>query len=97
MLTATFSHIEGISVNFEKQLFDAGIKHWDDFLDRMHLLTDLSKPKIEKIKNSLFASKEALQNEDFHYFKNILKPKEHWRLCKMGKVAYVDIETTGLF
>lgn len=96
MLTTTFSHIEGISVNIEKQLFDAGIKHWDDFLKQMHLLTHLPKTKLEKIKNSLLESKDALQKNDFHYFKNVLKPKEHWRLHNMRKIAYVDIETTGL-
>jgi len=96
MLTTTFSHIKGVSANFEKQLLDAGINHWDEFLEQMHGLVDFPKTKLENIKNALFASKEALEKNDLQYFKNTLKPKEHWRLAKMGKVAYVDIETTGL-
>lgn len=96
MLTKTFSHIEGITANFEKQLKDKGVHKWDDFFERMHLFDDLSKDKLEKISHSISASKQALAKNDLHYFKNILKPKEHWRLCKLGKIAYVDIETTGL-
>lgn len=96
MLTKTFSHIDGISPNFEKLLGNHGITRWDDFMTQLHLFGDLSKAKLEKIMSSLAASKEALAKNDFHYFKNALKPKEHWRLCNMGKIAYVDIETTGL-
>lgn len=96
MLTHTFSHIKGVTANVEKLLLDAGIKHWDQFLQEMHNLVDFPKTKLENIRTGLFASKEALLKNDLHYFKNMLKPKEHWRLCSMGKVAYVDIETTGL-
>ncbi|MBA3238709.1 MAG: ribonuclease H-like domain-containing protein [Parachlamydiaceae bacterium] len=96
MLTKTFSHIEGITPSFEKLLGDYGIQQWDDFMAQLHLFSEVSKAKLEKIINSLTASKEALAKNDFHYFKNALKPKEHWRLSKMGKIAYVDIETTGL-
>lgn len=96
MLTHTFSHIEGISPKFEKQLEDLGIRHWDDFLAQRHQFTNLPQPNLEQIENGICASKEALAKKDIHYFKNALKPKEHWRLCTMGKIGYVDIETTGL-
>ena len=96
MLTKAFSHIDGIIASFEKQLRDKGIHQWDDFLEKMHLFGDLPTVKLEKIAHSLSASKHALAKNDLHYFKNSLKPKEHWRLCKLGKIAYVDIETTGL-
>lgn len=96
MLTKNFSHIDGISAKFEQQLLDRGIRNWDEFLTQKHLLTDLSKSKLEKIEIALKHSKEALGNGDIRYFKNALNPKEHWRICGMGKIAYVDIETTGL-
>ncbi len=96
MLTKTFSHIDGISAKFEKHLWDNGVRQWDDFLQQVDQFDDLPKAKMEKIKNAIFTSKQALEKNDLHYFKNVLKPKEHWRLCKMGKIAYVDIETTGL-
>ena len=97
MLKNTFSHIDGISPKIEKDLWNHGIRQWDDFLEHKHrFVNDLPKSKIEKIEKGLFASKQALANIDLPYFKNLLKPKEHWRLCNMGKIAYVDIETTGL-
>jgi uncharacterized protein len=97
MITKTFSHIDGISSAFETHLWTSGIRQWDDFLaHKDRFAKDLPKSKLEKIEQGIFASKEALANNDHHYFKNLLKPKEHWRLCNMGKMAYVDIETTGL-
>lgn len=96
MITKTFSHIDGISSKLEKQLWDNGIRQWSDFYEQKHLFADLPKAKLEKIENSILASQEAHAKNDICYFKNLLNPKEHWRLCKMGKIAYIDIETTGL-
>lgn len=96
MLTKTFSHIDGITPSFEKLLFEKGIHRWDDFFEQLHLFESLPKAKLEKIKNSLNASKDALSQNNLKFFKNLLNPKEHWRLSSMGKIAYVDIETTGL-
>jgi len=47
-------------------------------------------------KKKLLLSKGALQQRNLGYFKTCLHSKEHWRLWKLGKIAYVDIETTGL-
>jgi len=96
MLTRTFSHIKGISADFEQQLNAKGITNWDTFFEKIEMLSHLPKNKIEKIKTELALSKQALVKNDLHYFKKLLKPKEHWRLSKIGKIAYVDIETTGL-
>lgn len=96
MLTQYFSHIDGISPSFEKKLREKGIQRWDDFLEQRHLLAEVPKAKLEKITNSISACKEALAKNNLPFFKNLLKPKELWRLFPMGKIAYVDIETTGL-
>lgn len=96
MLTKSLCHLDGVTANFEIKLREMGIHHWDDFLAQMHLFSDLTQSKLEKIKNSILKSKEALAKNDLNYFKNELKPKELWRLCGMGKIGYVDIETTGL-
>jgi uncharacterized protein len=96
MLTKTFSHIDGITSKLEQQLWDAGIRQWDDFQTQIDRFAHLPKTKLEKIVNALTASKEALIKKDLSYFKEALKPKEYWRLCNLGKIAYVDIETTGL-
>lgn len=96
MITKTFCHIKGISAAFEKLLWEHNIHHWDDFYEKMHQLPTLSKNKLEKIKAELPASQRALATKDIHYFKALLKSNEHWRLWQLGKIAFVDIETTGL-
>jgi uncharacterized protein YprB with RNaseH-like and TPR domain len=96
MLTKTFSHIDGITPSLEQQLWDSGIRQWDDFLIQIDQFTHMPKPKLNRIHEGILASKQALEKKDLNYFKSLLKPKEHWRLANMGKIAYVDIETTGL-
>ena len=96
MLKKTFCHIDGITVDSEKLLWDNGIAHWEDFLQKADILDCLPKGKIESIKSELPLSQNALKQKDLHYFKARLPAKEHWRLFNMGKAAYVDIETTGV-
>lgn len=96
MIRHSFGHIDGISASFEQEIYDKGIKHWDEFLMKSHLFTELPKAKLERIQTSIEESKAAHARSDLQYFKHIVKPKEHWRLCHMGKIGYVDIETTGL-
>jgi len=52
--------------------------------------------KKEKIRNEIMNSMRALENNNLFYFKDKLPAKEHYRLAKYGRIAYVDIETTGL-
>ncbi len=96
MLQKTFCHIKGISAAAEQALWDRGIQHWDTFLSQADLLDDISKNKKDKIKEELSISKQALAEKNLHYFKTTLPTKEHWRLAPLGKIAFVDIETTGL-
>lgn len=96
MLTKTFCHIKGICNDSEKILWENGIGHWDDFLQKGETLTCLPKEKLVKIKEELSVSQVALQNRDLGYFKSKLPSKEHWRLHNFGKLAFVDIETSGL-
>lgn len=96
MLTSTFAHIKGISTSFQQQLLENEIAHWDAFFEKIDQLAHLPKGKIEKIKAELTISRKALAENDLQYFKTHLKPNEHWRLSKLGSIAFVDIETTGL-
>lgn len=96
MLEKTFCHIKGISTAFEKMLWDQGITHWDHFLEKADFLEGLSKLKKDKIKEELLISKQALADNNLTYFKTTLPSKEHWRLASKGRIAFVDIETTGL-
>jgi len=96
MLTKTFCHIKGISTNTEKLLWDNGIHTWDDFTEKADTITCISKGKRGIIDLELPTSKKALENNDIQYFKKMLDSKQHWRLHNMGKIGYVDIETTGI-
>jgi len=96
MLEKTFCHVKGITLELEKNLWALGIHHWDDFLAKEHELIGLPPLKLDAIKAELPASKQALQQNNLRYFQSKLPPKEHWRLAHLGKVGFVDIETTGL-
>lgn len=96
MLKKTFCHIEGISTDSEKLLWENGVDHWDHFYEMFDTLDCLPKGKLEKIKTELPFSQKALESKDLQYFKSRLPSKEHWRLFNIGKAAYVDIETTGI-
>jgi uncharacterized protein YprB with RNaseH-like and TPR domain len=96
MLTKTFCHIKGISINTEKLLWENGINTWDDFHNKGDSITCISKGKRGVIELELPLSKKALEENDLQYFKKMLDSKQHWRLHDRGKIAYVDIETTGI-
>ena len=96
MLEKTFCHIEGISENTEKILWENGICDWEYFIKNFENISCIPKNKIEKIKSEIFFSKENLKSKNLNYFKKKLNPKQHFRLANYGKIAYVDIETTGL-
>ena len=96
MLEKTFCHVKGITAHFERLLWERGVEHWDDFLEKESQLSELPRKMLDKIKDELPASKKAFQQKNLRYFQNMLHPKEYWRLVELGKVGFVDIETTGL-
>ena len=96
MIEKTFCHIEGISENMEKILWKNGICNWNYFLENYDNIECLSNKKLEKIREDILVSKENLSCSNIKYFKNKLHVKHHYRLANLGKIAYVDIETTGL-
>lgn len=96
MLKKTFCHIKGITIDSERLLWEKGIADWDDFLAKESGLDILTRKKLDKLKVELPASKQAFQQKNLRYFQNMLNPKEHWRLVELGKVGFIDIETTGL-
>jgi hypothetical protein len=54
MIKHTFSHIKGISSNFEKQLNDKGVFHWDDFFEKFMNSNPFQKVKLRKSKQNYF-------------------------------------------
>lgn len=96
MLKKTFCHVDGISANTEKVLWERGIPDWEYFLENCEEIDFLTNSKVESIKTEIFFSQENLVKNNISYFKNKLPSKEHYRLAGHGKIAFVDIETTGL-
>jgi uncharacterized protein YprB with RNaseH-like and TPR domain len=97
MLTSTYIHMPKIGATVEKRIWSSGIRTWDDFLDRKDELS-IQRSKMEMILPGIEDSKERLLSGDFEYFARSVPKSEHWRAFRefSGKVAYVDIETTGL-
>lgn len=96
MLENTFCHTKGISVLTEKILWENNIRTWDDFLEKANNLSILSQVQIDKIKQEILFSKLAFENNNLLYFKDKIPQDQIWRCVNFGKVAFVDIETTGL-
>jgi len=96
MIENTFVHIDGVSENTERKLWENSIRSWNDFLDNFENIDFLPESKKEKIRNEILFSKQHFEDKNIKYFSNKLKLNEHWRLQKLGKICYVDIETTGL-
>ena len=88
--------MKGITTHFERLLREKGIGHWDDFLEKESALSGFPRGKLDKIKMELVDSKQALEEKNLRYFQDRLHPREHWRLAELGKIGFVDIETTGL-
>ncbi len=97
MLTSTYIHMPRIGATVEKRIWSGGIRTWDDFMSRMDELL-IPRSKKEMIVSGISESVERLSSRDFRFFAQSLPKAEHWRAFRefSGKVAYVDIETTGL-
>ena len=97
MLKQTFRHIQGIGKKTEQRLWKAGVTSWEHFLDSPTLgslpqwFQDASRFELER-------SLTALEKRDARYFSTRLPHQLHWRLYPefSERVAYLDIETTGL-
>jgi len=97
MLRQSFSHIQGVGLKTEKKLWENNINDWDTFLYTKNL--PLSNKKIDFIKNEIGISENQLIGKNPKYFSDGLQTNQHWRLFNSFKpsVAYLDIETTGLY
>src|SRR5215831_11215505 len=97
MLKRTFQHIHGIGEKTEKRLWAEGITSWEELLDSPRPAV-LSPWQHDLACGELEQSLRALERRDAHYFAEKLSPQLHWRLYpEFGqRVAYLDIETTGV-
>jgi len=95
-LTSTFCHIPGIGPRTEQRLWEEGARCWDDCMELAEQL--LGETKGRGAIEHLYQSQEALEEMDVRFFSGTLPASEIWRLFPefRGRIAYLDIETTGL-
>jgi len=98
MLRQTFVHVPRIGRATELNLWRSGIGCWEDFIARY---SEVPLPQNRKSDVRLHIEKSIirLEQQDHRYFAQALPRQEMWRAYPdfPGKVAYLDIETTGLF
>src|ERR1039457_3420633 len=98
MLKHTFLHIPGIGYLTEEKLWAQGYLSWEDYL---HDCEDcfLAPAQRDTVSEHLQDSVRALRAENAKHFESRLPPGEMWRLYPefQEKVAFLDIETTGLY
>lgn len=97
MLKRSFIQIPGVGVKTETRIWESGISSWDEFL-RSRNRAGLPAQKINNIVEYLNLSIRHLNKNDIYFFANTLPSSETWRLYPefKDKVAFLDIETTGL-
>jgi len=98
MLKNSFIHVPGVGQLTERNIWDAGILTWDDFL-KDPSGTGFSPRKSAGITNCLKNSSLHLENSNVAFFYDALPKCEAWRLYpefKDGSV-FLDIETSGLY
>lgn len=92
MLEHTFIHLPDYGPRRERRLWESGITGWNDFLDRFG-----PSPYHKSLCGRIASSMHALGRADPAFFATALPKGEAWRAFpSFPRVAYVDIETTGL-
>jgi len=97
MLTNSFIHVPGIGARRERDLWASGIKCWDDCLCG-NVLDGASPSLTNRLRATIRASTQALQQSDGVYFATRMPPHDSWRLYPefKNRTVFLDIETTGL-
>ena len=96
MLTCTFSHIKGLSMRSEERLWSNGILAWRHFA--CYPTPVFSPNKTLSVRAQIEESELALQSLNTSFFLERLPSAHLPRVYPhvAGRIAYVDIETTGL-
>ncbi len=96
MIEKTFCHIPGVSVRFERMLWERGVHSWDCFPDQN--VISLSSDRLLRINEHLRMSRDHVNRSEPGFFAKSLPSKHLWRIFSAFRhsTAYLDIETTGL-
>lgn len=98
MIDKTFQLIKGIGPVAEKKLWELGFKNWKDIIEST-CPENFSSSLWEKLTSELPAINRALSNFKITEIKKYIPKKLRWQLVPtfLDQIAYLDIETTGLF
>jgi len=97
MLTSTYIHIPRIGSTIEHRIWSCGIRTWSEFAEHRDEIP-ISDAKKTTILAGIDESMQHLHIHDARFFAESLPKSEHWRAYNdfKDKIAFVDIETTGL-
>lgn len=98
MLRHTFLHVPGIGYATERKLWTNGFLSWEDYFNNSRHCP-VSLTIRDRLAQHLEESVKALTVGHARHFEMRLPPGEMWRLYPefSEKVAFLDIETTGLY
>jgi len=98
MLEQTFIHIPGVGPKTERELWQSGIRSWDDITAILRPPAPISAALRRRLEIYIPQSVEAVKNRDAAFFARLSALGEAWRLFPEfeSQSVFLDIETTGL-
>jgi len=98
MLRHTFLHVPGIGYATEYKLWTRGFLSWEDYFNKS-MYCPVPLVIRDRLTEHLQESVKALAAGHARHFETQLPPGELWRMYPefSEKVAFLDIETTGLY
>lgn len=97
MIEHTFQILPSVGAKKEMNIWESGIRSWDDFLSADSI--DCVKPALkEKGDSVLLQASELLDDGESRLLGDMVPKGEHWRMFRHFRddAAYLDIETDGL-
>ena len=99
-LENSFIGVRGVGEQGERNLWRAGVTHWDEF-DRRTATAEapgVGETTADRIESFLAAARERLDDGDSGFFGERFPSGERWRLYEnfRDETLFFDIETTGL-
>lgn len=97
MIRNSYIFLPGISEKGEQNIWNQGIRSWDDFLS-IKEIKGISKARKIKYDYMIKEARSKLNEDDSSYFCDKLESKEMWRLYNFFKedAVFLDIETSGV-
>lgn len=95
-LANSFIGVDGVGERTERELWRAGVTHWDDFDGAS--VPGIGPTIADRIGTFIETARDRLGTGDARFFEAALPDRERWRLFEdfRDRTAYLDIETTGL-